>query len=81
LVSGIVSGVVGTIILVVRLAGGGDIPGVTPEQMQQLERLTEGGMNPTMFALFAIPSLLCITSIGAGLAAAGGAIYAAIRPD
>jgi len=58
------------------------VPGLSPEQMQQLEQLAEQGMDPTtVVALSSIPSLLCVMGIGAGLAAIGGAILGAVKPD
>jgi hypothetical protein len=75
LISGGISGVVGYIILAVRLAGGAGYPGLDPQQMQQL---AESGIDPK---LLAIPGAVCGVAIGAGLAAIGGAILAAIRPD
>jgi hypothetical protein len=81
LVSGVIAGAVGTVILAVQMAGGGDIPGLNPQQMQQMRQLIEGGMDPGTFALLALPGVVCVMAIGAGLAAIGGAILAAIRPD
>ena len=75
LISSTVSGVVGYIIIAVRLARGLDYPGLTPEQMQQL---AASGMDPKMFA---IPGVICGMAIGAGLAATGGAIFAAVKSD
>jgi hypothetical protein len=81
LVSGVIAGVVGVVIMTIQLASGGDVPGLNPQQMQQMQQLTEGGMDPTMFALFALPSVVCIMAIGSGLAAIGGAVFAAVKPD
>lgn len=78
LVSGLIAGAVGTAILTMQMAGGGDVPGLTPQQRQQL---TETGLDPKMLALLAIPGVVCITAIGSGLAAIGGAILAAVKPD
>ena len=78
LVSGVIAGVVGIVIMTIQLASGGDVPGLSPQQMQQL---IEMGMDPTMFALFALPSVVCIMAIGSGLAAIGGAVFAAVKPD
>ncbi len=75
LISGGISGVVGSVIMSIRWARGMGIPGLDPQQMQQL---TESGMDPR---LFAIPGAICGMAIGAGLAAIGGAIFAAIKPD
>ena len=82
LISGVVAGVAGLVILYVQMAGGGAIPGLNPEQAQQLEQLAEQGMDAkTVVALSSIPSLICVMGIGTGLAAIGGAILAAVKPD
>ena len=81
LISGMIAGTIGTVILVIQMAAGGDIPGINPQQAQQMQRLTEMGIDPKTFALMALPGVICITSIGAGLAAIGGAIFAAVRTD
>jgi len=79
LLSGTVSGVVGVVITTVRLARGLGMPGVDPQQMQQL---TESGMDPRLFAIpGVICGMICGMTMGAGLAAIGGAIFAAIKPD
>jgi len=75
LISGGINGVVGYVIISIRLAQGLGYPGLDPQQMQQL---TEMGMDPQ---LFAIPGAICGMAIGAGLAAIGGAIFAAVKPD
>ena len=82
LISGVVAGVAGLVILYVQMAGGGPLPGLSPEQAQQLEQLAEQGMDAkTVVALSSIPSLICVMGIGAGLAAIGGAILGAVKPD
>jgi hypothetical protein len=78
LISGVIAGVVGVVILNIQMASGGAVPGLSPEQMQQL---TESGIDPAMFALLTIPSVVCVMAIGSGLAAIGGAIFAAVKPD
>jgi hypothetical protein len=75
LISGMVSGVVGYIILAVRMARGMGMPGVDPQQMQQL---VDSGMDPM---LLAIPGAICGVGLGVGMAAIGGAILAAVKPD
>lgn len=75
LVSGGISSLVGAIIMSVRWSQGLGIAGVDPQQMQQL---TEAGLDPRMFA---IPGVICGLAMGAGLAAIGGAIIAAVKPD
>jgi len=81
LISGLIAGVVGVVIMAIQMASGGDIPGLTPQQMQQMRQLTESGMDPTTLALLTIPSLVCIMGIGSGLAAIGGAVICAVKPD
>jgi hypothetical protein len=81
LISGLVAGAAGTAIMVVQMAGGGSISGLSPEQMQQIQQLTESGMDPATFALLAVPGLVCVVAIGTGLSAVGGAIVAAVKPD
>ena len=82
-ISGLIAGVVGIVILFVQMSrGGGSIPGLTPEQMQQMEQVAESGMDPTtLIAISAVPSVACIMAVGSGLAAIGGAIIGAIKPD
>jgi hypothetical protein len=75
LIGGLVSGVIGLIIISIRMAQGLGYPGLDAQQMQQLDEL---GMNPQ---LFAIPGALCGAIIGAGVAAIGGAIFAAVKSD
>ena len=75
LISGGMSSLVGSIIMSVRWARGMGIAGLDPQQMQQL---TEAGMDPR---LFAIPGVLCGLAMGAALAAIGGAILAAVKSD
>jgi hypothetical protein len=75
LISGAINGVVGLIIISVRMAQGLGYPGLDAQQMQQLNEM---GMNPQ---LLAIPGVLCGAVIGAGVAAIGGAILAAVKPD
>ncbi len=75
LISGTISGVIGYVIMSIRLARGLGYPGLDPQQMQQL---TEMGMDPKMFA---IPGVICGMAIGSGLAASGGAIFAAVKSD
>ncbi len=81
LMSGLVAGAVGTAIMVIQMASGEAISGLSPEQMQQIQQLTESGMDPATFALLAIPGLACVVAIGTGLSAASGAIVAAVKPD
>jgi hypothetical protein len=75
LISGGISSVVGSIIMSVRWSQGLGIAGLDPQQMQQL---TEAGMDPRVFA---IPGVICGLAMGAGLAAIGGAILAAVKTD
>jgi hypothetical protein len=75
LISGVISVVVGLVIMSIRMAGGGDIPGLTPEQMEQLSQLE---LNP---ALLMVPGAVCGSAMGAGAAAIGGALLSAIKPE
>lgn len=81
LLGGLVAGVVGIAIVIVQYAGGGDIRGLTPEQMRQIQQVRDMGVQPVMFGLMSSPGVVCVMAIGSGLAAIGGAIYAAVRPD
>lgn len=75
LISGAVSGVVGYAIIAIRMARGLGMPGLDPQQMQQL---IDSGMDPM---LLAVPGAICGVAIGSGMAAIGGAILSAIKPD
>jgi hypothetical protein len=75
LIGGGINGLVGTIIMTVRLAQGMGLAGVDPQQMQQLAEL---GWDPRILA---VPGLICTLALGSGLAAIGGAIFAAIKSD
>ena len=75
LISGGVNGVIGFIIIFVRLAQGLGYPGLTPEQLQQVNEM---GMN---LQLLAIPGAICGLLIGSGVAAIGGAVFGATKPD
>ena len=79
LISAVVSVALGFAIMAIRMAGGGDIPGVTPEQM---EMMAEQGINAGLiFLLSGTFGAVCGAAIGAGAAAAGGAVLAAVKPD
>jgi hypothetical protein len=75
LISGGINGVIGFIIISVRLAQGWGYPGLTPEQLQQVNEM---GMN---LQLLVIPGAICGLLIGSGVAAIGGAVLAAVKPD
>jgi hypothetical protein len=75
LISAVVGGIVGGVILVLQMKSGGPVSGLDPQQMQQLAEL---GIDPVVFT---IPGIACSTGLGIGLAAIGGAIFAAIKPD
>jgi hypothetical protein len=75
LIGGGISGAIGAVIMTVRLSQGVGLPGVDPQQMQQL---AEAGMDPRIMA---VPGLICALALGSGLAAIGGAICAAIKSD
>ena len=79
LISAVVSVVLGVVIMAVRSAGGGPLPGITPEQM---EMMAEQGMNVGQLVLLSgAIGAVCGAAIGAGAAAGGGAILAAVKPD
>jgi hypothetical protein len=78
LMSGLIAGVVGIAILIVQVTGGGDVPGMNPQRVAQIERLTSTGFP---LPLLLAPSAVCITGVGSGLAAVGGAIASAVKPD
>jgi hypothetical protein len=78
LISGLISGGVGIAILLLQLSGGGRVPGMSPQQLEQLQQVSESGI---LLAVLLAPSAVCIMGIGSGLAAIGGAILAAVRPD
>jgi len=78
LISGLISSVVGSIIMVAQVSSGRGIPGVDPQQMQQL---TESGMDPAMLVIPGVLGALCGMAIGIGVTAIGGAIFAAVKPD
>lgn len=78
LISGLISGVIGIVIMVIQISSGGDVPGMTPQQMQQIQQLSEAGALPMWIF---IPSAVCVMAIGSGLAAIGGAILSAVKPD
>jgi hypothetical protein len=75
LISGGINGVISYIITLFRLARGLGMAGLDPQQQQLL-----GEMGIDM-RIFGIPGLVCGMAIGSGLAAIGGAILAAIKPD
>ena len=69
-----INGMISVIITTIRLSRGLGIAGVDPQQMQQL---LEAGYNPQALLL---PGTVCGLVIGAGAAAVGGAILAAVKP-
>jgi hypothetical protein len=79
LISGVVSTIIGSIIMFTRFSMTGEIPGVTPDQMQQL---ADSGMEPkTLLILGMTVGPVCSMAIGAGAAAIGGAILGALKTD
>jgi hypothetical protein len=78
LISGLIAGGVGIAILIVQISSGGDVPAMSPQQMAQIRRVSESGVP---LALLLAPSAVCIMAIGSGLAAIGGAILSAVKPD
>ena len=75
LISGAIPGVIGYVILLIRLSRGLAIPGVDAQQMQQL---AQSNMD---LRVLAIPGMICGVAVGAGAAAIGGAILAAVKSD
>jgi hypothetical protein len=79
LISAVISVALGVAILAIRTAGGGPIPGMSPEQM---EMMAEQGMNVGLLVLLSGSlGAVCGAAMGAGAAAGGGAILAAVAPD
>ena len=70
-----INGAIGWGVTAFRLSRGLGMAGVDPQQMQQL---LDAGYNPQMFLL---PGVVCGLFIGAGAAALGGAVLAAVKPD
>lgn len=79
LVSGGISSAVSSAILVVQMSGGGGIPGLSPQQMQQL---ADSGLDPnTLTGIGIVCGLTGGLAIAAALAAAGGTILSALKVD
>jgi hypothetical protein len=79
LISAVVSVLLGVVILVIRTRSGAPLPGVTPEQLEMME---QQGMNLGLITLISgSVGAVCGAGLGAGAAAAGGALLAAIKPD
>jgi hypothetical protein len=79
LISAVVSVGLGVLIMVIRTKSGAPLPGVTPEQLEMME---EQGMNLGLITLISgTVGAVCGAGIGAGAAAAGGALLAGIKPD
>jgi hypothetical protein len=79
LISAVISVVLGVAIMAIRTAGGGPIPGITPEQMEMLAE--QGRDVGQLVILSGAAGAVCGAAIGAGAAAGGGAILAGIKPD
>jgi hypothetical protein len=90
LISGAVGSLVSIIVMAIQMAAGGTegiMSAIDPATMQQLIEL---GVDPEMFAVFSgaggvaiAGGMCCLTglAVGAGLGAAGGAIFAAVKPE
>jgi hypothetical protein len=78
LMTGLIAGGVGIAILMVQISSGGNAPGMTPQQMAQIRQVSESGIP---LAVLLAPSAVCIMAMGSGLAAIGGAILSAVKPD
>lgn len=77
-ITGLIAGGVGVAILMVQLSSGGNVPAMNAQQMEQIRQVSESGVP---LALLLAPSAVCIMAIGSGLAAIGGAILSAVKPD
>ena len=82
-IAGLVAGgggaILGVVIMLIQVGASGTIPELSPEQAQML---AESNMDPTMLAgIGAVCGVTAAVVLGAGLAAAGGAISAAIKGD
>ena len=79
LISALVSVGLGLAMLFIRTRSGAPLPGVTPEQLEMLE---QQGMNLGLITLISGSiGALCGAGLGAGPAAGGGALLAALKPD
>lgn len=78
LVAGIVAVVVGSALMFVRLRMGYGMPGVDPQQLQQL---LESGMSRGIMIASGVGGLVCGMALDVGAAAGGGALLAAIKVD
>ena len=78
LLAGVVSSVIGTVILFSQISSGQGLPGLTPQEMQQL---TQSGMDPALLTITGSLGAVCGLFIGVGLTAIGGAVFAAVKSD
>jgi hypothetical protein len=79
LIAAIVSVAIGVVILAIRTSSGAPLPGVTPEQLEMIE---ESGVNFGLITLISgSVGAVCGAALGAGAAAAGGAVFSALKPD
>ena len=79
LISAVISVALGVVLMALRVSSGNPLPGITEEQM---EMLAEQGMNMgQLMLLSSTVGAVCGAAMGAGAAAAGGAVLAAIDPD
>jgi hypothetical protein len=70
LIGGAATGIVGIILVVTGVSSVMSSP--------QTQQLIDSGMDPRVFV---IPGAACNLAIGAGLAAVGGAVFAAVKSD
>jgi hypothetical protein len=78
LISGSIAGGVGIAILIVQITSGGKVPAMNAQQMEQIRQVSQSGIP---LPLLLAPSAVCIMALGSGLAAIGGAILSAVKPD
>jgi Na+/proline symporter len=78
LIAGVAAVVVGSALMFARWRMGYGMPGVDP---QQLEQLLESGMNRGVMIASGAGGLVCGMVLDVGAAAGGGALLAAIKPD
>ena len=77
LIAGVVAALVGSTIMIVRLQMGHGMPGMDPQQLQQL---LDSGMNRGVMIASGAAGLVCGMVLQVGAAAGGGALSAAIKP-
>jgi hypothetical protein len=74
-IAGLISWFLASVVSVAMMAAGLSAALDSPQVQQAIE---QGGYNPMTLVLIGLP---CSLALGVGVAAIGGAIYAAIQPD